>query len=186
METRSYYCQVCDRVFSISSNSDRPEIPCPSCGGTAVDLSKTPQRAITAKGEAGKVAIIVNGVVRKAGTFACKECGRKYTFDTSFGNRPACPQCRSEKSIPTSPSALVFAGSRVATRREMKRTSYLVDTWKELKKFKEYRESLGIFLRSLELSEGTKKNLLERIDAAIAEAEEIRSRRVKSYDRVKI
>jgi hypothetical protein len=150
------------------------------------NLMESPLKGISAKGEKGSFAVIVNGTIRKAGSFACRACKHSFSFDTSYGNPAACPRCRGTDCEPTSPSVVVFAGSKVRTLREQKRTRFLLETWKELGKLREYREGLRSAMDSLDvIREETKREVLSALDRALAEAGRIREERTKMYDKVK-
>jgi Zn finger protein HypA/HybF involved in hydrogenase expression len=184
MNAKSYYCSECNKFFSVVSALERKEIPCPSCGKKADNILPSSDKGMSAKGDKSSFSIIVNGVVRKAGTFKCRACSMAFSFDVSYGNRAACPRCRGDDCEPTSPSAVLFTGSKIGTLREKKRTRYLCDTWKSVGKIKEYREGFRAFLESLELSEETKRGTIRAIDAAIAELEAIRIKKAAMYEKV--
>ena len=186
MEPKSYYCTTCEKVFSVLSTKDRKGIPCPSCGAMSNNLMESPLKGVSAKGEKGAFSVIVNGTIRKAGSFSCRVCKHSFSFDTSFGNQAACPRCRGTDCEPTSPSVIVFAGSKVKTLREQKRTRFLLDTWKELGKLREYREGLRSAMDSLDvISEETKRDVISSVDRALAEADRIRQERARIYDKVR-
>jgi Zn finger protein HypA/HybF involved in hydrogenase expression len=184
-EPLSYLCKECLRSFRVVSFKKKDATPCPHCGGSAEVANDDLSSGMHVSGEKGKVSIILNGVVRKAGTYRCRVCAKDFTFDVSFGNVPACPRCRGDNCEATSPAATVFASSKLRTLREQKRTDYLCRTWKSLSELRAHKEVFRAFFEALDLSPEAKTSVMDSLNKAIDELDVQRKERVKQYDKVK-
>jgi DNA-directed RNA polymerase subunit RPC12/RpoP len=184
MFAKEFFCSGCLKTFRVVSGMDRMEAPCPACG-TIAKPNEGQNKAVFVKGENGKISAIINGVVRKAGSFKCRDCSHSFVFDESAGNKAGCPRCRSTNCEPTSPSAFVMTGSRVQTKRVEKRTRYMTETWKTLTQLRKYREGLRSFMEALSVRDKTKEDALSMIDKVIEEVDADRKAKISEYDKVK-
>ena len=117
--------------------------------------------------------------------YRCRACRKEFSFDNTLGSAVKCPQCRSLGCIALTPTAMVFADSKVTATRETKIDKYKIRSAGMISRLDQLRQMLLSCAEVLELSKSMKTEIDSVLNKACKEAKQIIDDRLSRHSRDK-
>ena len=115
--------------------------------------------------------------------YRCRTCNHEFNFDNTYGTDVRCPRCRSIGCKALTPTAMVFADSKIVATHEAKLDRYQARSLSMLSRLDQFRVMLLSYTEVLELSKKTRADIDALLTRAYQEAKDIRTKRLSEHKR---